>query len=217
MNSCKFSFKIIDFQSGCISAISAITAATCSVKLLLSKAATFIALNRRNRLNVNGFYAAERTRALNLKTRTGICILLTWLWPKASPVRLTWLEEQWSAASRRACSRNYSRLKFLSRVSFCRSSGETFKTLRAAHRHSTSSWKLNDKKAATQIHSVISRGTMESKGLLRCKIVVVGDSKCGKTALLHVFAKDSYPEVSQHLIKIKTDKSAANGCGRTGA
>ncbi|KAM3822588.1 rho-related GTP-binding protein RhoN isoform 2-T2 [Vipera latastei] len=30
--------------------------------------------------------------------------------------------------------------------------------------------------------------------LARCKIVVVGDSQCGKTALLHVFAKDSYPE-----------------------
>uniref|UniRef100_A0A8D2MC52 Rho family GTPase 2 n=1 Tax=Zonotrichia albicollis TaxID=44394 RepID=A0A8D2MC52_ZONAL len=28
-----------------------------------------------------------------------------------------------------------------------------------------------------------------------CKIVVVGDSQCGKTALLHVFAKDCYPEV----------------------
>uniref|UniRef100_A0A8C4QST5 Rho family GTPase 2 n=2 Tax=Eptatretus burgeri TaxID=7764 RepID=A0A8C4QST5_EPTBU len=27
-----------------------------------------------------------------------------------------------------------------------------------------------------------------------CKIVVVGDSECGKTSLLHVFAKDSYPE-----------------------
>lgn len=37
---------------------------------------------------------------------------------------------------------------------------------------------------------------MESnKGLLRCKIVVVGDAQCGKTALLHVFAKNSYPEV----------------------
>ncbi|CAB1434516.1 unnamed protein product [Pleuronectes platessa] len=35
---------------------------------------------------------------------------------------------------------------------------------------------------------------MESKGLQRCKIVVVGDTQCGKTALLHVFAKDSYPE-----------------------
>ncbi|KAI9526357.1 hypothetical protein NQZ68_039965 [Dissostichus eleginoides] len=33
-----------------------------------------------------------------------------------------------------------------------------------------------------------------NKGLLRCKIVVVGDTECGKTALLHVFAKDSYPE-----------------------
>lgn len=40
---------------------------------------------------------------------------------------------------------------------------------------------------------------MESnKGLLRCKIVVVGDAQCGKTALLHVFAKDSYPEVRGH-------------------
>uniref|UniRef100_A0A8D0GH78 Rho family GTPase 2 n=1 Tax=Sphenodon punctatus TaxID=8508 RepID=A0A8D0GH78_SPHPU len=34
---------------------------------------------------------------------------------------------------------------------------------------------------------------MESQ-LARCKIVVVGDSQCGKTALLHVFAKDAYPE-----------------------
>ncbi|KAL3051512.1 hypothetical protein OYC64_001707 [Pagothenia borchgrevinki] len=33
-----------------------------------------------------------------------------------------------------------------------------------------------------------------NKGLLRCKIVVVGDTECGKTAILHVFAKDSYPE-----------------------
>lgn len=31
--------------------------------------------------------------------------------------------------------------------------------------------------------------------LARCKIVVIGDSQCGKTALLHVFAKDAYPEV----------------------
>ncbi|KAL2101750.1 hypothetical protein ACEWY4_003511 [Coilia grayii] len=28
----------------------------------------------------------------------------------------------------------------------------------------------------------------------RCKIVLVGDTQCGKTALLHVFAKESYPE-----------------------
>ncbi|KAJ4932056.1 hypothetical protein JOQ06_010489 [Pogonophryne albipinna] len=34
---------------------------------------------------------------------------------------------------------------------------------------------------------------MDSLGS-RCKIVVVGDTQCGKTALLHVFAKDSYPE-----------------------
>ncbi|XP_060795260.1 rho-related GTP-binding protein RhoN-like [Neoarius graeffei] len=35
---------------------------------------------------------------------------------------------------------------------------------------------------------------MESRVARRCKIVVVGDSRCGKTALLHVFAKDSYPD-----------------------
>jgi len=34
----------------------------------------------------------------------------------------------------------------------------------------------------------------------RCKIVVVGDTQCGKTALLHVFAKDSYPEVNPSFI-----------------
>lgn len=33
----------------------------------------------------------------------------------------------------------------------------------------------------------------------RCKIVVVGDTQCGKTALLHVFAKDCYPEVRQEM------------------
>ncbi|XP_073418697.1 rho-related GTP-binding protein RhoN [Dendrobates tinctorius] len=32
------------------------------------------------------------------------------------------------------------------------------------------------------------------KQMSRCKIVVVGDTQCGKTALLHVFAKDCYPE-----------------------
>ncbi|XP_038634520.1 rho-related GTP-binding protein RhoN-like [Scyliorhinus canicula] len=35
--------------------------------------------------------------------------------------------------------------------------------------------------------------TMENQ-TARCKIVVVGDSQCGKTTLLHVFAKDCYPE-----------------------
>uniref|UniRef100_G3NSW3 Rho family GTPase 2 n=1 Tax=Gasterosteus aculeatus aculeatus TaxID=481459 RepID=G3NSW3_GASAC len=37
-------------------------------------------------------------------------------------------------------------------------------------------------------------GCSLNRGLLRCKIVVVGDAQCGKTALLHVFAKNSYPE-----------------------
>ncbi|XP_055263924.1 rho-related GTP-binding protein RhoN isoform X2 [Moschus berezovskii] len=35
-------------------------------------------------------------------------------------------------------------------------------------------------------------GTMEGQSG-RCKIVVVGDAECGKTALLQVFAKDAYP------------------------
>lgn len=36
----------------------------------------------------------------------------------------------------------------------------------------------------------------------RCKIVVVGDTQCGKTALLHVFAKDCYPEVSLSKVRV---------------
>lgn len=36
---------------------------------------------------------------------------------------------------------------------------------------------------------------MDSTQSVKCKIVVVGDSQCGKTALLHVFAKDCFPEV----------------------
>ncbi|XP_056404203.1 rho-related GTP-binding protein RhoN [Hyla sarda] len=37
-------------------------------------------------------------------------------------------------------------------------------------------------------------GDTMDKTMSRCKIVVVGDTQCGKTALLHVFAKDCYPE-----------------------
>ncbi|KAM9296911.1 rho-related GTP-binding protein RhoN [Gastrophryne carolinensis] len=39
-----------------------------------------------------------------------------------------------------------------------------------------------------------SADTIMDKQMVRCKIVVVGDTQCGKTALLHVFAKDCYPE-----------------------
>ncbi|KAF0046196.1 hypothetical protein F2P81_002725 [Scophthalmus maximus] len=35
---------------------------------------------------------------------------------------------------------------------------------------------------------------MDPSVSVKCKIVVVGDSQCGKTALLHVFAKDCFPE-----------------------
>uniref|UniRef100_UPI0035900C09 rho-related GTP-binding protein RhoE-like isoform X2 n=1 Tax=Myxine glutinosa TaxID=7769 RepID=UPI0035900C09 len=37
-------------------------------------------------------------------------------------------------------------------------------------------------------------GTAMTTHSIRSKIVVVGDSECGKTSLLHVFAKDSFPE-----------------------
>ncbi|XP_072542631.1 rho family GTPase 3b [Salminus brasiliensis] len=35
---------------------------------------------------------------------------------------------------------------------------------------------------------------MDPKHDMKCKMVVVGDSQCGKTCLLSVFAKDSFPE-----------------------
>ncbi|KAK9396721.1 rho-related GTP-binding protein RhoN [Crotalus adamanteus] len=44
------------------------------------------------------------------------------------------------------------------------------------------------------IHSTAGTPAVMENQLARCKIVVVGDSQCGKTALLHVFAKDAYPE-----------------------
>lgn len=31
--------------------------------------------------------------------------------------------------------------------------------------------------------------------VIRCKLVLVGDVQCGKTAMLQVLAKDCYPEV----------------------
>lgn len=42
-----------------------------------------------------------------------------------------------------------------------------------------------------------SKSIMDPNQNVKCKIVVVGDSQCGKTALLHVFAKDCFPEVSE--------------------
>uniref|UniRef100_A0A3P9D7D4 Rho family GTPase 3a n=1 Tax=Maylandia zebra TaxID=106582 RepID=A0A3P9D7D4_9CICH len=39
------------------------------------------------------------------------------------------------------------------------------------------------------------KSSMDPSQSVKCKIVVVGDSQCGKTALLHVFAKDCFPEL----------------------
>ncbi|KAJ8253281.1 hypothetical protein GJAV_G00211100 [Gymnothorax javanicus] len=45
-----------------------------------------------------------------------------------------------------------------------------------------------------RISEKIIKSSMDPNQSVKCKIVVVGDSKCGKTALLHVFAKDCFPE-----------------------
>lgn len=53
-----------------------------------------------------------------------------------------------------------------------------------------------------------SKSIMDPNQNVKCKIVVVGDSQCGKTALLHVFAKDCFPEVS---VTCTTLRGAAGG------
>lgn len=56
-----------------------------------------------------------------------------------------------------------------------------------------------------------SKAVMDPNQNVKCKIVVVGDSQCGKTALLHVFAKDCFPEVSG------TGPGSTPGAGRGAA
>lgn len=57
---------------------------------------------------------------------------------------------------------------------------------------------------------------MEGQGQIsRCKIVVVGDTQCGKTALLHVFAKDSYPEVRNRGSLLESNWSEENNLSNT--
>uniref|UniRef100_A0A8V0XYC4 Rho family GTPase 3 n=1 Tax=Gallus gallus TaxID=9031 RepID=A0A8V0XYC4_CHICK len=46
-----------------------------------------------------------------------------------------------------------------------------------------------------------SKAVMDPNQNVKCKIVVVGDSQCGKTALLHVFAKDCFPELRPHRLR----------------
>lgn len=38
--------------------------------------------------------------------------------------------------------------------------------------------------------------------VVRCKLVLVGDVQCGKTAMLQVLAKDCYPEVCAHVAHV---------------
>lgn len=56
------------------------------------------------------------------------------------------------------------------------------------------------------------KSSMDPSQSVKCKIVVVGDSQCGKTALLHVFAKDCFPEVRPPL-RIQTDERDATWPG----
>lgn len=55
---------------------------------------------------------------------------------------------------------------------------------------------FNSMKERRSSQKLASKSIMDPNQNVKCKIVVVGDSQCGKTALLHVFAKDSFPEVS---------------------
>ena len=49
----------------------------------------------------------------------------------------------------------------------------------------------------------------------RCKLVLVGDVQCGKTAMLQVLAKDCYPEVSR--LRYRVWVPGAPGADRVGA
>lgn len=42
--------------------------------------------------------------------------------------------------------------------------------------------------------------------VMRCKLVLVGDVQCGKTAMLQVLAKDCYPEVCPALSHVFTER-----------
>lgn len=48
----------------------------------------------------------------------------------------------------------------------------------------------------------------------RCKLVLVGDVQCGKTAMLQVLAKDCYPEVSPDQGTGNRQRAPASGTGR---
>lgn len=47
--------------------------------------------------------------------------------------------------------------------------------------------------------------------VVRCKLVLVGDVQCGKTAMLQVLAKDCYPEVCPNAAHV-CEKLTTNIC-----
>ena len=70
--------------------------------------------------------------------------------------------------------------------------------------HNAEENKTRSMKERRASQKLSSKSIMDPNQNVKCKIVVVGDSQCGKTALLHIFAKDCFPEVSV----------AGWGCGR---
>uniref|UniRef100_A0A3P9LCC7 Rho family GTPase 3a n=2 Tax=Oryzias TaxID=8089 RepID=A0A3P9LCC7_ORYLA len=55
------------------------------------------------------------------------------------------------------------------------------------------------------------KSSMDASQSVKCKIVVVGDSQCGKTALLHVFAKDCFPEVRRRRLTARRSRERITG------
>ncbi len=47
---------------------------------------------------------------------------------------------------------------------------------------------------------------------MRCKLVLVGDVQCGKTAMLQVLAKDCYPEVCPERLLMCVFASNLDAC-----
>lgn len=48
--------------------------------------------------------------------------------------------------------------------------------------------------------------------VVRCKLVLVGDVQCGKTAMLQVLAKDCYPEVCKNVTGVEVKYMSRKVC-----
>lgn len=68
----------------------------------------------------------------------------------------------------------------------------------------------NKHKHWTIIHTMKERRNTQPL-VVRCKLVLVGDVQCGKTAMLQVLAKDCYPEVCPNVARV-CGKTTTNTC-----